>query len=100
MSGQARGLRKRSASCYQGRGGFTDVGEPLATAFMLASVRLLTGVGTDVNGQGTALDEALVAITPGTDVRTVIGVYAIVPDEVRLAIELLQVIGNQVSMRI
>lgn len=68
----------------------TDIGEPLAAAFMFASMRLLASMGTDVNGQGAALDETLVTIAPGADVRPVIGVYTVVPDEVRLAIELLQ----------
>lgn len=47
-------------------------------------------MGTYMDGQGAALDETLVAVTPGADVWTVIGVYAIVSDEVGLAIELLR----------
>ena len=57
---------------------------------MLAAMRLLAGMGTDVDGQGAALDETLVAMTPSTDIRTIVGVYAFMSDEVRLAIELLQ----------
>ncbi|KAI4172613.1 MAG: hypothetical protein LQ343_003460 [Gyalolechia ehrenbergii] len=62
---------------------------------MFASVRLLTSMGTYMDGEGAALDEALVAITPSADVRTVIGVYAVVSDEVGLAIELLQIGAGQ-----
>ena len=56
---------------------------------MLAPVRLLAGVGTYVNSESAALDKALVAISPGTDVRSVIGVDSIMSDEVGLAIECL-----------
>ena len=56
---------------------------------MFAPMRLFTGVGTDMDSQGAALDETLVAVSPSADVWTVIGVYAIVSDEVRLAIEFL-----------
>lgn len=68
----------------------THVGESLPATFVLAAMGLFAGMGTDVNGQSAALDEALVTVAPGADVGTVIGMYAEVPDEVRLAIELLQ----------
>lgn len=73
----------------------TNIGEPLATSFMLTSVRLFTGVGTYVDGEGATLDKALVTVTPSADVRTVIGVYAVVSDEVGLAIELLELTADQ-----
>ncbi|KAL8934612.1 MAG: hypothetical protein Q9211_005139 [Gyalolechia sp. 1 TL-2023] len=73
----------------------TNIGEPLATTFMFASVRLLAGMGTYMDGEGAALDEALVAVTPSADVGTVIGVDAEVSDEVGLAIELLQIGAGQ-----
>lgn len=67
----------------------TNIGEPLPTAFVFASMRLFAGMGTYMDSQGAALNEAFVAVTPGADVRTVIGMYAVVPDEVGLAVELL-----------
>lgn len=48
-------------------------------------------MGTYMNRQCAALDEALVAITPGANVGTVVGVDAVMSDEVRLAIELLHI---------
>ncbi|KAL8833722.1 MAG: hypothetical protein Q9170_004121 [Blastenia crenularia] len=71
-------------------GGNTNVGKPLATTFVFASMRFLARMSTNMDGERAALDEAFVAISPGADVGTVIGVYAIMPDQVRLAIELLQ----------
>lgn len=35
-----------------------------------------------MDGQSAALDETLVAIAPGANVWTVIGVYSVMPDEV------------------
>jgi hypothetical protein len=53
-------------------------------------VRLLTGVRPDVNGQGTSLDEALVAdMLPGTLVWSLVRVYAEMALEVGFAIETL-----------
>lgn len=46
-------------------------------------------MGTYMDGEGATLDEALITVTPSADVGTVIGVYAVVSDEVGLAIELL-----------
>lgn len=65
---------------------------------MLAPMRFFARVCAYVNGQSAALDEALVAVTPGANVRTVIGVYTVVPDEVGFAIELLQWEADQVSL--
>lgn len=48
-------------------------------------------MGTYMNGQGATLDETFVAITPGANIGTVIGVDAVVSDEVGLAIELLYI---------
>lgn len=66
---------------------------------MLTAVRLLAGMGPDMDGQSTALDEAFVAVAPGADVGTVVGMYAGMPDEVGLAIELLRSCGEAVSTR-
>ncbi len=48
-------------------------------------------MSTYMNGQGAALDETFVAITPGANIGTVVGVDAVVSDEVGLAIELLSI---------
>ena len=77
----------------------TNIGESLPTTFMFAAMRLFTGMGTYMDGQSAALDEAFVAITPGADVGAVVGVYAEVSDEVGFAIELLQRCGDWVSTR-
>lgn len=62
-------------------------------------MRLLAGMGPYMDGQSTALDEAFIAVAPGADVGTVIGMYAEMPDEVGFAIELLPSCGEQVSTR-
>jgi hypothetical protein len=56
---------------------------------MLALVWLLACVGSDVDGQSAALDEALPAARRRTRVRTLICVYSVVSLEIRLAVEAL-----------
>lgn len=56
-------------------------------------------MSTYVDCESAALDEAFVAVAPGANVGTVIGMYAKVPDEVGFTIELLQDCGEQVSTR-
>ena len=77
----------------------THVREAFPTTFMLAAMRLLAGMSTYVDCESAALDEAFVAVAPGANVGTVIGMDAKVPDEVGFAIELLQGCGEQVSTR-
>ena len=48
---------------------------------------LFPGMSPRMHRQGTALDEALVAVLYGTLIGALIGVYAIMATEVRLAIE-------------
>ncbi len=67
----------------------TNIGEALVAAKVLAHVRLLARVGADVHRQGGALDEALAASGSIALVRPLIGVYPVVPLQVRLAVEAL-----------
>ena len=57
---------------------------------MLALVWLLTRVRPDVDCEGTPLDEALSAPRRGALVRPLVGVYAVVPLQIRLAVEALR----------
>lgn len=63
------------------------VGECLLTAFMVTNMGLFASVGPRVYGQGTALNEALIAVLYGAMIRALIGVDAIMATEIRLAIE-------------
>lgn len=54
---------------------------------MVTDVGLLARVSPRMDGQGTALNEALVAVCNGALIRSLIGVNAIMATEVRLAIE-------------
>lgn len=56
---------------------------------------LLAGMGPRVNGQGTTLDKALVAVGHGTVVWPLIGMNAVVSTQVRLAIERLLTPGEE-----
>lgn len=56
---------------------------------MLALMRFLAGMGPDVNSESTPLDKALSTPRSYTGVGTLIGVYAIMPLQVRLAVEAL-----------
>ena len=56
---------------------------------MLANVRLLASMGANVHCQGASLDEALVASWRRTGIGPLIGVYSVVPLEIRLAVEAL-----------
>ncbi len=56
----------------------------------MAWLRLLAGVRRDVHRQGTPLDETLSASWRGARVRPLVGVYPVVPLQVRLAVEALQ----------
>lgn len=65
------------------------VGEPFSAADMLALVRLLASMGSDVNCQGTSLDEALPTSGCHARVWTLIGVDSIMSLEIRLPVEAL-----------
>lgn len=52
-------------------------------------------MGPRVNGQGTTLDKALVAVGHGTVVWPLIGMNAVVSTQVRLAIERLLTPGEE-----
>lgn len=56
---------------------------------MLASMRLLSRVGPDVNRQRASLDEALAAIGLIASVRSLIGMDAVVSLEVGFSVEAL-----------
>ena len=51
-------------------------------AIVITDVRFLAGVGAGVDGQCTALDEALVAIFDHALVRPLVGVYPKVSAEI------------------
>lgn len=57
---------------------------------MVTNMGLFASVGPRVYSQGTALNKALVAVLYGAMIRPLIGVNAIMPAEIRLAIERLQ----------
>lgn len=61
------------------RTGQTHIREAFATANMLTLVRLLAGVRSDMNGQGTPLDEALTTTRSRASVWALIGVNTVVP---------------------
>jgi hypothetical protein len=56
---------------------------------MLALMRFLAGMGPNVNSESAPLDEALSTPRSHTRVGTLIGVYAIMSLQVRLAVEAL-----------
>lgn len=58
------------------------IGECFAAPIVITDVGLFAGVSPRMHGQGTALDEALVAVGDGAFVRSLIGVNAIVTAEV------------------
>lgn len=60
----------------------TYVGEALPASHVLALVRLLARVGSDVDGQGATLDEALAAARGCARVGPLIGVYPVMPLEI------------------
>lgn len=63
------------------------VGEPFPTADMLALVRLLASMGSDVNSQGTSLDEALPTTGCHARVWTLVGVDSVMSLEIRFPVE-------------
>lgn len=63
--------------------------EAFSAAKVFALVRLLSSVGTDVYSQGAALDEGLATIAVVADVWALIGMYAVVTLQIRLAVETL-----------
>jgi hypothetical protein len=65
------------------------VREAFATAHVLAVMRLLARVRTDVHGQCTSLDEALAAACRGAGIGALIRVDAVVSLQVRFAVEAL-----------
>ena len=71
-------------------GRVTYIREPLAAAHVLALVWFLAGVGADVDCESTSLDEALATSRRAALVRPFVGVDAVVPLQVRLAVEALQ----------
>lgn len=56
-------------------------------AVMIANMRLLPGVRPRVNRQGTALNEALIAVLHGAMVGPLVGMYPIMSAEIGLAIK-------------
>lgn len=70
-------------------GTVTHIREPLATANVLALVRLLAGMCANVHRQGASLDEALATAGRCTSVGSLVGVNAVVSLQVGLAVEAL-----------
>lgn len=67
--------------------GRSYVGKGTATSFEIAHKRLFTCVRPRVDGQGTSLDEALVAAFHATAIWPLICVDAVVSAEVGVAME-------------
>jgi hypothetical protein len=67
----------------------TDVGEALSAAHVLTLVRLLARVCSDMHCEGASLDEALSAAGGVARIWALIGVYPVMPLQVRLAVEAL-----------
>jgi hypothetical protein len=65
------------------------VGEPFSTANVLALVRLLAGMCSDVDSQGTSLDEALSTSRCHARVWALIGVNSVMSLKIRLPVEAL-----------
>ena len=80
-------------------GGWSYVGKLLATAEYPTLMGLFTSVGSNVNGQGTALDEALATVGFITRVGSFVGMDAMMSLQIRLAIETLRNGGNLISFR-
>lgn len=90
MTGKRRRLKRVLASGHDCGGEHVAyVGEALAAAHVLALVRLLAGVSSDVNSQGAALDEALATAGNRARVRALVGVDSVVALKIRLAVEAL-----------
>jgi hypothetical protein len=60
----------------------THVGKPLATAYVLALMGLLAGMGSDVDGQGTSLDEALTTSSSRARIRALVRVDSVMSLEI------------------
>jgi hypothetical protein len=73
----------------------TYIRETLSAANMLALVRLLSSVCSNMNGQGTSLDKALSAFRNGACVRSLIRVDSIMSLQITLTVEAL----SQLSAR-
>lgn len=65
------------------------IGKTLAAAVVFATVRFFAGVGPDVHGQGTTLNEAFDATGVAAMVRSFIGMDSIMTLEIRFPIETL-----------
>ena len=73
------------------------VREGLATIFMVADMGLFAGMGSRVDCEGTALDEALVAARHCAMVWALVGMNAIMSAQVGFAIERLVELVNYLS---
>lgn len=67
------------------------IGEPFSTANVLALVRFLASMGSDVNSQGTSLDEALPTTLCHARVWTLIRVDSVMSLKIRFPVEALGV---------
>jgi len=67
----------------------TYVRKALSTSVVLALMRLLSGVRSNMNGQSTSLNEALTASLLIALIRSFVGVYPVMSLQVRLAVEAL-----------
>lgn len=90
MAGKRGGLeRVLAGGCGCRIGRVSYVREALAAAHVLALMRLLASVSSDVNSQGAALDEALATTGNRARVRALVGVDSVVALKIRLAVEAL-----------
>jgi hypothetical protein len=58
------------------------IGKGFATAFVVADMRLLSRVRSGMYRQCAPLDEALMTVLVGTLVRSLVGMYTIVPAKI------------------
>jgi hypothetical protein len=104
VAGKTRGLMGSVWNLGGGEVGCgqAHIGESLPTANMLALMRLLACVCTDVDGQGAPLDEALHASGRQARIWALVCVDAVMSLEIRLAVEALPMLsacGNRKQKR-
>lgn len=58
------------------------IGKGLVAPFMVANMRFLSRMCSGMHSQRTSLDETLMAVSEVTLVRSLVGMYSVVPAEV------------------
>lgn len=76
----------------------THIRESLATSGLLAFMRSLTGMGTDMNSQGATLDEGFVATAERTTIEALISVDFVMPRHIGLSGEHLSLVSAESAL--